>query len=341
MPTLHKAFPLYISAAEQYSLILSTQTLSDDARNTIKKRWRLVLERAEKVKKRIEDLGGHVGKVGAGDEAEEQAIRIRGGLTNGVKLDLWSAPSSSMFKGMKAVESQPELAKEQEAMDPEWAEMDPAAWDQHLTTDRWLVRQGPGADCSVVAGVGACLDHNRRFGTTVSPLILTFLRSSRQLVQSAILPKSAGGSPSRSENGRHVVKLLLNGCWRSVLIDSLLPHSRSTGLPLHATSHPAVTPERPLASSVGPAWIPLLLKGYFKAHGGYSLRGSNPAPDVYTLTGWIPERIGLRDGFQREKEWRRVKEAWDGGNVIVTLGTGSRGSCGDGLVPYHAYAVLG
>jgi len=190
LPTLHKAFPLYISAAEQYSLILSTQTLSDDARNSIKKKWRLVLERAEKVKKRIEDLGGHVGKVGAGDEAEEEAIRVRGGLMNGIKLDLWSAPSSSAFKGSRVVENQPELAKEQEEMDPEWADVDDAAWGQGLTEERWLVRQGPGADCSVVAGLGACLDHNRRFGTRVSRLSrlvrtqLTTARAERHITDS-------------------------------------------------------------------------------------------------------------------------------------------------------------
>ena len=83
------------------------------------------------------------------------------------------------------------------------------------------------------------------------------------------------------------------------------------------------------------------MKGYYRAHGGYSLAGSNPAPDVYNLTGWIPERIGLKDGFQREKEYKRIKAGWDQGDVIVTLGTGSPQNLSEGLIPFHAYAVLG
>ena len=146
-------------------------------------------------------------------------------------------------------------------------------------------------------------------------------------------------TPQKTDNGRHVVKLLLNGAWRSVLIDALLPRSNGTKLPLHATSHPEGTVAQ--KHSIGPPWIPLILKGYFKAYGGYSLRGSNPAPDIYTLTGWIPERIHLRGGLQREKEWKRIFGSWKRGEVIVTIGTGSRDSLGDGLIPYHAYAILG
>jgi calpain-7 len=57
--------------------------------------------------------------------------------------------------------------------------------------------------------------------------------------------------------------------------------------------------------------------------GGYDIRGSDPSPDVYAFTGWIPERMRLRDGsFQREKEWSRVWEGWRKGDLMVTLGTG-------------------
>lgn len=128
-----------------------------------------MLERAEKVKKRIEDLGGHVGKAEAGDEVEEEAIMVRGGVMNGVKLDTWMEPSSSTFRiPGGAPEMQPELAKEQEALDPEWAPINPQSWNVELGKEKWVVRQGPGADCSVVAGLGACLEHNRRWDTTVS-----------------------------------------------------------------------------------------------------------------------------------------------------------------------------
>lgn len=120
-----------------------------------------------------------------------------------------------------------------------------------------------------------------------------------------------------------------------VVLDSLLPFSKRDKIPLFTTCHP--TPHI-LPTSVGSPWAPLALKGYFKVHGGYSLRGSNPSSDIYEFMGWIPERIGLKEGFQREKEWKRTKEAWHKGNVMVSLGTGSKVS--EGLVKLHAYGVI-
>jgi calpain-7 len=119
-----------------------------------------------------------------------------------------------------------------------------------------------------------------------------------------------------------------------VVIDALLPRS-PTGAPLHIT-----TLQGRADGSLAPAWLPLAVKGYFKALGGYSIPGSNPAPDVYAFTGWIPERLDLNSGFQREKEWGRVREAWARGSVIVTLGSGAAGE-ERGLVRLHAYGVTG
>lgn len=129
----------------------------------------------------------------------------------------------------------------------------------------------------------------------------------------------------------------MNGAWRQVVIDALLPKSKSTSLPLHATTLP-IQPSRASETSIGPPWIPLAIKAYFKALGGYTIRGSDPGPDIHAFTGWIPERLSLREGFQREKEWKRVQASWARGEVLVTLGTGKtvRGD----LVAYHAYGVI-
>lgn len=116
-----------------------------------------------------------------------------------------------------------------------------------------------------------------------------------------------------------------------VVVDALLPQS-PTGAPLHITTGRGRSPS--------PAWLPLAVKGYFKALGGYSIPGSNPAPDVYAFTGWIPERLDLNSGFQREKEWNRVSTAWKNGSVIVTLGSGKDAES-KGLVKWHAYGVVG
>ena len=119
----------------------------------------------------------------------------------------------------------------------------------------------------------------------------------------------------------------------------MLPHSSVDDSPLYPV---------PVELSAAPTsgrrdhplpWLPLVSKAYFKVHGGYSMRGSNPAPDIYEMTGWIPERLDLNDAFQREKEWERLYEGWKTGIVLVTLGTGDRP--GNGLISLHAYAVLG
>ncbi|RSH94436.1 cysteine protease [Saitozyma podzolica] len=353
LPTLLKAFPLYISSAEAYSHLLSSKLVPAQDVLGIKKKWRLVLERAEKVKKRVEELGGHVGRAGVGDEGEEAAVVRRGGRLHGIETELWRIPSEREFVGETWRGVQPELAEEQIKLRAQWAETPREAWKTQMEKGRrWVVRQGVGADCSVVAGLGVCLEHDRRWGTS--------------LALGGLYPQASTGLPKHSENGKHVVKLLLNGAWRSVVIDALLPRSKETQHPLHPTAHqlgPSPTspstpapeshpqssqPQSPSLSSntpsqhapqaLGPPSIPLLLKAYFLSHGGYSLRGSNPSPDVYALTGWIPERISLRECFQREKEWRRISAAWGRGEVLVTLGTGEEG--GAGLVPLHAYGVL-
>lgn len=118
-----------------------------------------------------------------------------------------------------------------------------------------------------------------------------------------------------------------------MVVDALLPRSATTQKPLHITARLGDSDE------VGPAWIPIAVKGYFKALGGYAIPGSDPAPDVYAFTGWIPERLSLNSGFRREKEWDRLHRAWEKGQVIVTLGSGNH--VAPGLVPLHAYGVTG
>ena len=135
----------------------------------MKKKWRLVLERAEKVKARVEELGGQVGKADVGEVGEEQGVLRRGGVMNGVQMELWIEPSEREWKGLFRDGSQPELANEQKALQAEWAELSETAWDVGRgKLERWVVRQGPVADCSVVAALGVCMDHNRRYASTVS-----------------------------------------------------------------------------------------------------------------------------------------------------------------------------
>lgn len=179
LPTLLKAFPLYIAAAEAYSHLLSSRLVPDQEVAGVKRKWRLVLERAEKVKKRVEELGGKVGKSEVGDEGEEAAVVRRGGRVNGIEIEEWRGVPSDRefalhgragggfdppFVGLK-----PELAQEQIAAGVEWASTNPSSWHSVLPAgQRCVVTQGTGADCSVVAGMSVCLEHDRRWGTNVS-----------------------------------------------------------------------------------------------------------------------------------------------------------------------------
>ncbi|WWD16725.1 hypothetical protein CI109_101156 [Kwoniella shandongensis] len=332
LPTLQRAFTTYISAAETYSHLLSSKLVPSTEIPTIKKRWRLVLDRAEKIKSRVEQLGGQVGKAEVGDAGEEAAILRRGGKVNGLDLPFWVEPKESWFVGEHEYrdEVQPELAEEQIKAQAEWRELPVDTWDQNSEEDGFSMRQGPIGDCSVVVAIGVKLQHNKDFGTKFG--------------WQHLYPQNSNGRPRRSENGKHVLKFMLNGAWRSVVFDALLPHSRIDNTPLYTTSLPTRSSSSSSASSssqdtIGTPWVPLVLKGYIKVQGGYSFRGSNPAPDLYAITGWIPERVGLREGFQREKEWNRIYSAWKRGDVVVSLGTGER-VC-EGLVRLHAYGVVG
>ncbi|WVW79913.1 hypothetical protein I302_101883 [Kwoniella bestiolae CBS 10118] len=303
LPTLQKAFPAYISAGESYSHLLASSLVPLTEVGNIRKKWRLVLERAEKIKNRIESLGGQVGKVEIGDEGEESAVIRRGSRINNIECPVWTGePRDSEFRGEKFIDDrQPDLAEEQLIHQPRWRDVPIQSWTENGQEDRWILKQGPVSDCSVVAAMGVGLEHDRQFG--------------QGLNRANLFPKSEDGRSRRSENGKHVLKLLLNGAWRKVVFDSLLPHTPDPK-PLYTTCHPANTFDSSSSASVGAPWIPLALKGYFKAFGGYSIKGSNPAPDIYAYTGWIPER----------------------GEVKISLGTGEKVS--EGLVRLHAYGVV-
>lgn len=172
LQTLQQTFPLYVSSAETYSHLLSSDLVPPSERETIRKRWRLVLSRAEKVKQRIEQLGGKVGKVDIGDEGLEAAVKRRAGLINGIQLLEWTEPTprefelSSKGSGMGYKEDvQPEMPD----VDVEWTEIPENEWECVIKAqERWTVRQGTGADCSVAAGLGVCIEHNRTWNTNVS-----------------------------------------------------------------------------------------------------------------------------------------------------------------------------
>ncbi len=86
--------------------------------------------------------------------------------------------------------------------------------------------------------------------------------------------------------------------------------------------------------------------------GGYDFPGSNSGVDLFSLTGWIPERIFFPAEPQRvrdfetpaERAWERLYSASSFGDCLITVSTSSDISEAKaeeiGLVTGHAYAVL-
>jgi calpain-7 len=89
--------------------------------------------------------------------------------------------------------------------------------------------------------------------------------------------------PSFSSNGKYIFRLHFNGCFRKVVVDDLLPTSR-TARALHVIDR----------RNPGLLWPALIEKAYLKVRGGYNFPGSNSGTDLWVITGWIPEQLFLQ-----------------------------------------------
>lgn len=216
---------------------------------------------------------------------------------------------------------------------------------------RLRVEQGVGANCSVVTALDACVHHNLRFRTTLGQEDLTPIKVGSK----GMCPRSKNLDGGNEEEGPTFfkVRLFVNGAWRYVLVDSKLP-TNEHGHPevcMHAVAVSTDSPTFPSVATSSSAnsthlvraantWIPVVEKAYMKLMGGYGFPGSTSDLDVLALTGWLPETLRFSDGsFAKERTWKRLSSAHRIGTALITLGTGK--DVRDGLVPSHAYTVIG
>ncbi|KAI8958988.1 cysteine proteinase [Daldinia sp. FL1419] len=175
-------------------------------------------------------------------------------------------------------------------------------------------------DCSVVASLCASMRHLRPGPASILPTLMFPI-------------DSESGQPKLSASGKYVFRMFFNGCFRKVVIDDRLPSS-STDRTLYVVDRQ--NPEL--------IWPALMEKAYLKVRGGYDFPGSNSGTDLYALTGWIPQQLFLQsDEVDWDRTWKRVKKAYDYGDVVVTLGTGRLSPDEEetlGLAGEHDYAVL-
>ncbi|KAF2000368.1 cysteine proteinase [Amniculicola lignicola CBS 123094] len=180
--------------------------------------------------------------------------------------------------------------------------------------------QDAATDCSVVASLCAGIARGER--------------GHHQMLASSIWPfDEMRGKPVISPNGKYIVRLNFNGCWRKVEIDDRLPLSSGHRL-LHVFDrrNPCLL------------WPILLEKAYLKVRGGYDFPGSNSCSDLWIMTGWIPEQVYLQEvDTVPEKLWSRIYKAFLYGDVLITVGTGKmerRQEREIGLEGQHSYVVL-
>ena len=204
------------------------------------------------------------------------------------------------------------------------------------TISPYTIKQHCVSDCSFIAGLCISAAYERRLG--------------RQLVSSLIYPQDSNGTPIYNPQGVYMVKLWLNGVARRVIVDDKLPVDKKGNL---LCSHTVELGEnKSNRGSNLELWVPILEKAYLKMCGGYDFPGSNSGVDLFSLTGWIPERIFFPQDHNRIKDfetpfercWEKVFSASSYNDCLISMATSKdlteEEASSVGLYTAHAYAVL-
>ncbi|BGP04545.1 cysteine protease [Rhodotorula toruloides] len=317
------AFSAYISAAQTY-LFLIRHTSDGETKQKLRAVSSRLVERAERIKQARKSEVRPVQRDVLALE-EQDAVLEKGSLVNGLQLARWKAD-----EGLSAL-PQPPLAPAQQAQGCTYRRATDILPDSNLLDERIRgqdIVQDNITDCSVVAALIVAGEHQARFGS--------------KLALSCLYPQDATGLPVESPNGMYRARLLVNGVWRSIDLPSLIffcDAAIDDKLPVTADGRPSFACTRQRDQ----LWPALVEKAYLTVMGGYDFAGSNSANDLYALSGWIPEYISLQSSFRSEKTWIRLRDGFQAGKCVLTVGTGKTTDAAlvkAGLVPSHNYAVI-
>ncbi|OAP63911.1 hypothetical protein AYL99_03138 [Fonsecaea erecta] len=340
-----------VKTAELYLQALRLADKPSD-RQRFDARFNELLARAERLKAAQDEQQHRPGPAGGSREllnppiskreltTREKIILLESGKLNGFKFNPWTAPpsadefalreggplftdSGSLPLSPGQLESFDGWKRPQQALPSVHSE--PNGHNgahgavMYLPEPMDLV-QDMTSDCSVVASLCALTSRvERGFPKILRTVVHPFDYETDRMIL--------------SPNGKYILKLYFNGCWRRVEIDDYLPSSKTSRV-LHVIDrrHPRLL------------WPALVEKAYLKVRGGYDFPGSNSGTDLAVLTGWIPQQIFLHDEeVEPDHLWEEIIAQFRRGNVLVTIGTGKlprREQRHLGLAAEHDYAVL-
>jgi calpain-7 len=201
----------------------------------------------------------------------------------------------------------------------------------------YTIKQQYVTDCSFIASLCICASFERRFR--------------KMLITSILHPQDNAGNLLYSPIGMYMVKLWLNGVARCVVIDDYLPIDQYGNLICSHTSTLTSSRSPDVADPNLELWVCLIEKAYMKLCGGYDFPGSNSGVDLFSLTGWIPERILFAKDPNHVKDFEthpdrafeRIFSSSSFGDCLITVSTELQLTEAEadeiGLVTGHAYAV--
>ncbi|KAF7458266.1 calpain family cysteine protease domain-containing protein [Cryptosporidium felis] len=178
--------------------------------------------------------------------------------------------------------------------------------------------QGFIGDCSFIVVLSLLLEHEKKFGSKLLSNLITSVKFSLSFTGEDFLDDPELNDQDLDDIlSLYACKLLINGIWRSIYIDDSIPVDHLGNCLL---SH--FDDSRYFG-------ITLIEKAYLKVMANrYDSIGSNPAIDLYYLTGWIPETISIRSVLEGSRNksyfskiWNRIKFPIKNGYCLMALGT--------------------
>ncbi|OII73559.1 calpain like thiol protease [Cryptosporidium ubiquitum] len=234
------------------------------------------------------------------------------------------------------------LSKKQKKMVVRWkklnssVELFPNNHFLHFTSSNII--QGFIGDCSFIVVLSLLLEHEKKFDSNLLSSIISPIQFSiKNQNQSShhIDNQSIHCTNNFNELDDllylYTCKLLINGVWRNIFVDSLIPlDSQNNCLLSHFDNNKYYG-------------ITLIEKAYLKVMANrYDSIESNPSIDLYYLTGWIPETISIKSKYEKKnknyflKLWNRIKKPIKNGYCLMALGTNEINSNTENLTRLNA-----